>query len=274
VGGLVTGAVLVAAGPVAYRIAIAADAASFAACSLLLALLVSTPQPPPGQAAALPGAAAAPLPPSGVLTDRPFLALVLLTGLVVLPVDFFLCGTPVFVLEQLRAPSWLPGTILALSTTLNSGAATIALRATRRLTRISAMQLGAVLYALWCAVSLVAVLVPPAWQPAELLAATVIMAAAGLVCGPRAVALVAAVAPAEARGRYLAAFQYAFTVSAVVAPAVVALYSVARWLPWALVAAGDGLAVLGLGVLARHLPAFALNPDGMADPGEGARQAA
>jgi MFS family permease len=272
-GGLLTGAVLVAAGPVAYRIAIAADAASFAACSLLLALLVRPPRQRAGAGAALPGAPAATAP-SRVLTDRPFLALVLLTGLVVLPVDFFLSGTPVFVLEQLRAPSWLPGTILVLSTTLNSGAATVALRATRRLTRISAMQLGAVLYALWCAASLAAAAVPPAWRPAELLGATVVMAAAGLVCGPRAVALVAAVAPEEARGRYLAAFQYAFTVSAVIAPAVVALYSVDRWLPWTLVAAGDALAVIGLGVLARHLPAIALNPEETADAGDGAPQAA
>ena len=41
------------------------------------------------------------------------------------------------------------------------------------------------------------------------------------------------------RGRYLAAFQYSFTVPGVVAPAVVALFSVAVWLPWVLVGAAS-----------------------------------
>jgi MFS family permease len=84
------------------------------------------------------------------------------------------------------------------------------------------------------------------------------MAAATLVSGPRAVALAAAVAPPAARGRYLAAFQYAFTAAGVVAPAVVALYSVAVWLPWVLVAASATVAIVGLGALASRLPASAV----------------
>jgi hypothetical protein len=47
----------------------------------------------------------------------------------------------------------------------------------------------------------------------------------------RANALAEAIAPPAVRGRYLAAFQYAFTVPGVIAPAVVALFSVAVWLP-------------------------------------------
>src|SRR5260370_27646466 len=44
-GGLVAGGLLSSAGPAGYRIAVVADAASFAACSLLLALLVHIPHP-------------------------------------------------------------------------------------------------------------------------------------------------------------------------------------------------------------------------------------
>ena len=65
---------------------------------------------------------------------------------------------------------------------------------------------------------------------------------------------------AEARGRYLAAFQYSFTVPGVMAPAVVALFAVAVWLPWLLVGAAAGLAVLALRGLAGQLPAAALRP--------------
>jgi MFS family permease len=92
------------------------------------------------------------------------------------------------------------------------------------------------------------------------------MAAATLVSGPRAVALASAVAPPSARGRYLAAFQYAFTAAGVVAPAIVALYSVAVWLPWALVAASTSLAIVGLRALARHLPAAVLTPATTLEP--------
>jgi len=67
-------------------------------------------------------------------------------------------------------------------------------------------------------------------------------------------------APAAARGRYLAAFQYAFTVPGVLAPAVVALFPVAVWLPWLLVGTAAGVAVLGLRVLGGQLPADALHP--------------
>jgi hypothetical protein len=63
------------------------------------------------------------------------------------------------------------------------------------------------------------------------------------------------------RGRYLAAFQYAFTVPGAVAPALVALFSVAVWLPWLLVGTCAGLAVAALRWLAVRLPADATQPE-------------
>jgi hypothetical protein len=126
--------------------------------------------------------------------------------------------------------------------------------------RTTAMALGAALYAAWSTASLAALAVPSGWRPAEMLAATLIMAVGGLLFQSRVNALAEAAAPAAARGRYLAAFQYAFTVPGVLAPAVVALLPVAVWLPWLLVSAAAGLAVLGLRVLAGHLPAGALHP--------------
>ena len=79
-------------------------------------------------------------------------------------------------------------------------------------------------------------------------------------------ALAEALAPRAARGRYLAAFQYAFTVPGVIAPAVVALFSVAVWLPWLLVGAGAALAAATLGRLAGRLPADALRLGSVAPP--------
>jgi len=185
-----------------------------------------------------------------VLADRPFLILVAASGLMALATDVYLVGTPVFVLVRLHGPPWLPGTMLALTTALNSIGGTAALRATRRLSRITAMQASAAVYLLWCAVSLAAAVLPSAWRPAALLAATVTLAFAGLLSGPRGLALAEATAPPAARGRYLAAYQYAFTVAGVVAPALVALFSVAVWLPWLVTAGCSGLAVVALRALA------------------------
>jgi len=119
-----------------------------------------------------------------------------------------------------------------------------------------------------CAASLAAVAVPAGWRAAELVAAIVLMAGAGLLFSSRANALAEAAAPAALRGRYLAAFQYAYTVPGVIAPAVVALYPVAVWLPWLIVAASAVLAGLALRVIAGHLPAAALRPTAAAPPAE------
>ena len=257
-GGLAAAGLLSVAGSGAYRIAVAVDAASFAVCALLLALLVRTPQPPrPGPAAAGPG-------PARLWSDRPFLALIVITGLVALPSDFFLTGISVYLLEDLRAPPWLPGAVLALATGLISAGGTTAVRVTRRMRRTTTMALGAALYTAWSAASLAALALPSRWRPAEMLAATAVMAVGGLLFQSRVNALAEAAAPAAARGRYLAAFQYAFTVPGVLAPAVVGLLPVAVWLPWLLVGAAAGLAVLGLRVLGGYLPAGALSPG--ADP--------
>ena len=166
---------------------------------------------------------------------------------------------------RLHAPPWLPGAAVALLTALISAGATTAVRLTRRMRRTSAMGLGAALSVLWCVASLAAILVPPRWRPPELLAATVVLAAASLLF-QRANALAEAMAPRAARGRYLAAFQYAFTVPGVIAPAVVALFSVAVWLPWLLAGTGAVLAAATLRWLASRLPADALRPGSVAPP--------
>ncbi|GAA3557327.1 MFS transporter [Amycolatopsis ultiminotia] len=197
---------------------------------------------------------------AGVLRNRPYLALILLSGMFGLSLDFFLIGTPVFVLERLRAPLWLPGAILFLLTVLTSVGGTVALRLTRRLSRIDAMRAGSALFAAWCLASLAVLLVPRSWQVPYLLATTLLYAAGDLVFGPRSGALAEAAAPPEAKGRYLAAFQYAFTVAQVLAPAVVSLFSVSSWLPWVLVGVCACLAALGLGRLGPRLPTGAVTP--------------
>jgi len=66
-----------------------------------------------------------------------------------------------------------------------------------------------------------------------------------LVSTGRINALAEAAAPDAPGLAYLAAFQYAFTIAGVLAPAVVALFSVTPWLPWLVVAAGTAASVAG-----------------------------
>ncbi|MEV6876333.1 MFS transporter [Amycolatopsis sp. NPDC051128] len=249
-GGLAAGALLTWLGAIGYRIALAADAVTFFVAASILAFFVHLARPhrEHGERSIR------------VLRNRPYLALILFSGLFGLSLDFFLIGMPVFVLDRLRGPAWLPGAILALLTVLTSLGGTLALRLTARLSRIAAMRAGSALFAAWCLVSLGVLLVPDSWRVAYLLASTLVFAAGDLVFGPRSGALAEAAAPPVARGRYLAAYQYAFTVAQVIAPAVVALFSVADWLPWVLVGSCAGLAVAGLGTLGSRLPARAVAP--------------
>jgi MFS family permease len=253
-GGLTAGTLLGLAGPASYRVAVAIDAGSFAMCALLLALLVRTPRARDQPAAPPRGDT------RGLLSDWPFLALIASTGLIALAADFFLSGSSVYILADLHARPWLPGAVLALLTGLSSAGATLAVRATRRLARTTTMSLGAALYVAWCAASLAALIVAPRWRPLELLGATLVLAAAGSLFYSRTSALAEAAAPRAVRARYLAAYQYAFTIPAVIAPAVVALYAVAVWLPWLLVGTCSGVAILALRWLAGRLPVEAVRP--------------
>jgi MFS family permease len=249
-GGLVAGALLTWLGTTGYRLALVVDAVTFLVAASILAFFVHLARPHREHSERS----------VRVLRDRPYLALILFSGLFGLSLDFFLIGTPVFVLDRLHGPAWLPGAILALLTVLTSLGGTLALRLTARLSRIAAMRVGSALFAAWCLVSLGVLLVPEGWRVVYLLVSTLVFAAGDLVFGPRSGALAEAAAPPVARGRYLAAYQYAFTVAQVIAPAVVTLFSVADWLPWVLVGLCAGLAVAGLGMLGSRLPASAVAP--------------
>lgn len=131
------------------------------------------------------------------------------------------------------------------------------MRLTRHLWRTTVLAYSAGFYVVWSLACMSALLIPATWQPAYLLANTLLLAAATMV-GTRVNALAEAAAPRAVRGRYLAAFQYAFTAAGIVAPAAVALFSVAAWLPWLIVAITSAVAGCALPYLARHLPHHAV----------------
>ena len=193
-GGLAAAGLLSVAGPGAYRIAVAVDAVSFAVCALLLALLVRTPAPPAarrGRCRGRPGPAAVrPAVPGPDRDHRAGRASGRTSSS---------AASPSTCCEDLRAPPWLPGAVLALATGLNSAGGTAAReghpphaahprrwRWGRRCMRPGARPA-------WPPWRL-----PSGWRPAEMLAATVVMAVGGLLFQSRVNALAEAAAPAAA----------------------------------------------------------------------------
>jgi MFS family permease len=231
----------------ALRVAVLVDAASFVVCALVLVLLVRV-----SHVRAAPAG-------GDRRVSRRFLLLILVTGLVALGGDFFLVGMPVYVLD-LGSPSWLPGVLLALHTAVTSACGTLAVRATGRLARTTTLALAGWLLVLWCGLCSVASALPLGWRPAWLLGSALVLAVGGTLFGARVNALAVALAPAATRGRHLAAFQYAFTVPGVLAPAVVALFTLGTWAPWAVVALCAGGGAVAFRAFGARLPGDAVSP--------------
>jgi hypothetical protein len=230
----------------ALRAAVLMNAVSFVLCGVMLAVFVRAPHKRVSTAE------------KGRIS-RQFFWLIALTGLLALGADFFLVGIPVYVLG-LGAPTWLPGVILALHTTVTSTCGTLAVRLTNRLARTTTLALSGVLLVVWCGLCLATAGLPAGWQPAWLLGTALVLAASGVLFGSRVNALAVALAPAAGRGRHLAAFQYAFTVPGVVAPAVVALFVAGPWVPWVLVALCGALGAVGMRSFGVRLPSDVVHP--------------
>jgi MFS family permease len=231
----------------ALRIAVFIDAASFVVCALVLVAFVRVSHVRVASAGG-----------DGWVSRR-FLLLILVTALVALGGDFFLVGMPVYVLD-LGSPSWLPGVLLALHTAVTSACGTFAVRVTNRLLRTTTLALAGWLLVLWCGLCFAASALPLGWRPAWLLCSALVLAAGETLFGARVNALAVALAPAATRGRHLAAFQYAFTVPGVLAPAVAALFAFAAWAPWLVVALCAGCGAVAFRAFGGRLPADVVSP--------------
>ncbi|NEL55505.1 MFS transporter, partial [Goekera deserti] len=253
VGALVAAGLLTWLDTPALRVVVAVDALSFLLAAALLRLLVTVDAPPPGHGPTDEGPAPRPW------RDRPFLVLLVVIGLTGLAGDVFLVGFPVFALDQLHAPAWVPGACVALLTAVGATGTALVVRATSSWRRTRSVALGAALTLAWCLMCAAAPLVAGGWLPVWLLAATLVLAVAAVLTGVRVMAMAEASAPARARGRYLATVQYSFTAAQLAAPLVVASSALAAWLPWALVGTAGIGALLLLPWLGTRLPPRAVH---------------
>jgi MFS family permease len=184
-----------------------------------------------------------------VLADRANLALAGLNVGVTLLLTAPVLALPVFILDDLLLPTWLPGLLTGLTTAVAAIGLLFGARLVRGRRRLRNLQIAGVVWALALGLFLLATAGGP-------IAYTVLIAGAGLLglgeayYAPTADALPAALAPPALRGRYAALHQMAWGISETVAPTFVAVALSAGgatvWAALATLAAASALAYRGL----------------------------
>lgn len=184
-----------------------------------------------------------------VLADSSNTALAALNVVPTLLIIAPLLAMPVFVLQDLHLPSWLPGVLAALATGTLACAAWVSGRLVRGRRRLRNLELALFLWG----VSLLLFLAGPlttAVAVAALVLSMILMGLAEAIYSPTADALPAALAPAGMQGRYAAVHQAAWGVSDTIAPAVsgalLATNQLSLWAVLAALAFGTVVAYRGL----------------------------
>lgn len=252
-GGLVTGIAITDGREVVYRTIACAAASCFMAAALTIALFVRVPRLRHDT----------PLPDSPgyrrLLRDRPFIGLIGVNTVYAMSSMMLALAMPTFVLSGLRGPAWLTPALLVGNTVVMSvlAAPIVARLMPHRRTR--SIMLAAALWAAWSL--LLATLVPghPGWVVPVLIGATVLFTLAEVIHAPVSMALAASAAPAPIRGRYLATFQYSFTLGGIIAPAFfTVLFEFHRSAPWVTLGLVNAASIAAMLFLERRLPTTAL----------------
>ncbi|MFF3698950.1 MFS transporter [Streptomyces sp. NPDC002221] len=199
-----------------------------------------------------------------VFADRPFLGLTGVNFLNALGYSALSVLFPLYLTTWLRGPQAITGSAFTLNTVMcAAGGVVIAARVRARgARRTRSTALGSLLFA----AAFAAQIVLGTFRPGSgivlggaLIVIVVLYTLGELVHSPSAGALSVAAAPEALRGRYLAAYQLSWSLSAAVAPSLfTALMSVDGRLPWALLVGTSLAAALMVVRLERVLPAGAV----------------
>lgn len=247
-GGLLAGVVVGANAILGYHLLVIADALSFflAAGLLLFGVRATSPQRSDGPQR------------SGyklILRDRAFLVLVAANVIFALCSLMLGIGVPVYVAVALRAPLWVIGVIMALSTALIAVFQTVVVRVLEPFRRMRVLILTGWLWCAWCSLLVLALLVPRAFLIPFLFIVTCVYALAELIHDPTSNALAADIGQESLRGRYLALFQLSWSVAGLIAPGLFAvLFTLRPVLPWLVMATLILLASLTIHWIEPHLP--------------------
>ena len=157
-----------------------------------------------------------------LLADRSYLRFVLLCPLLGLSIVALQVGLPPFVVQYLGAPPWSPGLLFALCTAMVLIGQMPALAAVRAWSRARALAAASLAYAIGYGLLVAAPLVPRPLLLLYLALAIGVYTVGELVFVPVSAALAAASAPAQFRGRYLAAYQLSVSTGRTAGPVIFA----------------------------------------------------
>lgn len=251
-GGLLAAAVIALAGDGGFVLAAWLNAASFFVAALL-AVRVRASRPSSAVVRQKAGYAA-------VLRDRPFAALTGANFLIALGYAALTMLLPAYVVSDFDLPASVAGPLFAVNTALCAFAGVPVGKFTRRYarrTRVAAV--GALLFSAAFVGYALLGSAPQKMLMIGLVALLVLYTAGELVHSPSAGALSVSAAPAETRGRYLAAYQLSWALSSTVAPLLfTTLLAVDGRLPWLALAASSAAGAAMLIGLERRLPAEAV----------------
>lgn len=237
-GGLATGLVVADGSTAAYR-AVAYGAAVFLA---LAALLVAVGVRAPRHTAPI----ATPTGYHELLRDRPYLGLVALNTVYAMTSMMLALALPTVVLSG-AGPPWLTAVLLAANAVLIAVLSAPLVRGLRGVRRTRSIAAAAGLWVLWCGLLAVVGVSDGTTATVVLVVSTLLFTVAEATHAPISTAAAASAAPAAARGRYLAVFQYSFAAASVVAPAFFGgLYAVDHALPFLVLGLVNALSVPAL----------------------------
>ncbi|MFK0259451.1 MFS transporter [Streptomyces sp. NPDC090445] len=172
------GVALAVDSPFAFRVLIGCGTVSVLAVALIATRLPETPAPAPAPAPApdASGAKTGARPRTGVLRDRPYVALSLLNGLLIMHMELLEIGMPLWVTGHTDAPAWTTSVLLFANVLVAIG---LQIRVGRGVTDVGsaarAMRKGG-----WCLLAAAGLFaasgsLAPAWSVTALLAAVVLL---------------------------------------------------------------------------------------------------
>jgi MFS family permease len=252
-GALVGGLALVDASVSTYRLVVLVNAATFGVSAILMLLV------PRGRRRERPTTAEQTSSGEGyrlLLRDRPYLLLIASNTIFALCSVMIGIAVPIYLIEALPTPNWLVGPLLAANTLLLATGQGVVVKLVRPLSRMRSMVLAGACWVLWSVAFALALQVPTAILIPYLLVSMGFYVAAELIHAPISNALAAAAAPEHVRGRYLAIFQYCFTLANIIAPTFfTVLYARGAALPWIALGVLTIAATVVMRVLEKRLPA-------------------
>ncbi|MEU4158590.1 MFS transporter [Actinoplanes sp. NPDC026670] len=187
-----------------------------------------------------------------VLRDRALLRLTALNTACTLLVSAPVIAMPVYLIDSVHGPAWLPGLAAGLLTGLVALAMTRTPHLTRGTGRLRVLALACLLWSAGCLLFITAGSSP---VPAAL-TATMVLALAQAFYEPTADAVPLALAPPHLTGRYTAVYQLAWGVSSALAPLLVgtllSINPAALWITLAAIAATTAVAYHRTGAHLTH----------------------